>query len=687
MNAKIRILSTILFTALICTIGFAEKNKKKSPLLQHHRVWLEQDVVYIIAPQEKDVFLKLESDREREIFIEAFWKQRDPTLGTPTNEFKEEHYRRIAYANEYFGRETTRPGWQTDRGKVYIILGPPLDIGRHEGGSTVYPSRIWSYAGNLQYGLPPHFNLIFFKRKGMGEFVLYSPAQDGPAGLLMNYRGDPANIMTAYEQIRKYDARLADTSLSLIPRESISYGHISLESEILLNKINSVSEKMVDSKYAEALLKYKDIVEVEYTSNYVRSDNLIEVLQDESGFFFVHYLIQPKQLSVLSYEEKYNINFEINGMVLDAEGSVIFQYEKTFPLEFTRDQIEDIQKTSIAIRDMIPLAAGDYDFSLLLKNTVSKEFTSFEESISIPQKKTSLSMSSILLGYQQKKELIQKNANKPFKIKDVQIECQAGNIFHSKENLVVFFQIFGLTEDVRDNGTLTFRFFKKEKEFLKKEKRISDYIGNNILEEFPLQDFPSDYYKITVSISDGTGRTILSDDKAFEISPLSDLPRPWTVSKVLPPSNDSVYSYILGNQHLNKGNLDEAEKLLKKAHNEDPLSLKYALSYGNLLYKKKEYLQAKDILIPFSKDPQNNYPSLFLLGVNCQALGEYEEAISYYKEYLIHSGMNLNILNSIGQCYYQLGNTKDALATWQKSLEINPNQEDLKKLVDQLKKN
>jgi tetratricopeptide (TPR) repeat protein len=165
------------------------------------------------------------------------------------------------------------------------------------------------------------------------------------------------------------------------------------------------------------------------------------------------------------------------------------------------------------------------------------------------------------------------------------------------------------------------------------------------------------------------------------------LPRPWTVSKVLPPSNDSVYSYILGNQHLNKGNLDGAEKLLKKAHNEDPLSLKYALSYGNLLYKKKEYLQAKDILIPFSKDPQNNYPSLFLLGVNCQALGEYEEAISYYKEYLIHSGMNLNILNSIGQCYYQLGNTKDALATWQKSLEINPNQEDLKKLVDQLKKN
>ncbi len=81
------------------------------------RTWLDEEVVYIITPKERDVFLKLGTDKERDIFIEAFWKQRDPTPGTPKNEFREEHYRRISYANRMYGRGTPLPGWKTDRGQ------------------------------------------------------------------------------------------------------------------------------------------------------------------------------------------------------------------------------------------------------------------------------------------------------------------------------------------------------------------------------------------------------------------------------------------------------------------------------------------------------------------------------------------------------------------------------------------
>ena len=88
--------------------------------------------------------------------------------------------------------------------------------------------------------------------------------------------------------------------------------------------------------------------------------------------------------------------------------------------------------------------------------------------------------------------------------------------------------------------------------------------------------------------------------------------------------------------------------------------------------------------LPFLKD-QEKYEFLGILGQSCQALGEYGEAISYYKDYLSHYGTNLNVLNSIGECYYRLGNLEEALIAWEKSLEIDPKQEKLKKTVESIR--
>ena len=93
--------------------------------------WLEEDVVYIIQPEEREAFLRLESDDERAEFIKQFWQRRDPTPGTPENEFKDEHYRRIAYANLHFPTATGKAGWKTDRGRIYIRFGPPDEIDDH----------------------------------------------------------------------------------------------------------------------------------------------------------------------------------------------------------------------------------------------------------------------------------------------------------------------------------------------------------------------------------------------------------------------------------------------------------------------------------------------------------------------------------------------------------------------------
>jgi GWxTD domain-containing protein len=121
---------------------------------ENYKKWLEEEVIYIISSTQKDVFLQMETDRERELFIQAFWKHRDPTSGTHENEFKNEHYRRINYANYTFGRSVPKPGWKTDRGRIYIIIGEPRDIERFTGEVQIHNSEVWFYQGLGKYGLP-----------------------------------------------------------------------------------------------------------------------------------------------------------------------------------------------------------------------------------------------------------------------------------------------------------------------------------------------------------------------------------------------------------------------------------------------------------------------------------------------------------------------------------------------------
>jgi len=106
----------------------------KQELSKPYRKWLDEDVIYIITPEEQAAFKQLSNDEERDKFIEAFWQRRDPTPDTEENEYKEEHYRRIAYANEHFAAGV--PGWKTDRGRMYIMYGPPDEIDSHPAGGT-----------------------------------------------------------------------------------------------------------------------------------------------------------------------------------------------------------------------------------------------------------------------------------------------------------------------------------------------------------------------------------------------------------------------------------------------------------------------------------------------------------------------------------------------------------------------
>src|SRR5207237_3309170 len=135
-----------------------KENEKrfKQKVSSSYKKWLNEDVAYIITDEERAAFKQLSNDEERDNFIEAFWQRRDPTPDSVENPYKEEHYRRIAYANEHFAAGI--PGWKSDRGRIYIMYGPPDQIDAHpsggsydrpieEGGGTTstFPFETWRY--------------------------------------------------------------------------------------------------------------------------------------------------------------------------------------------------------------------------------------------------------------------------------------------------------------------------------------------------------------------------------------------------------------------------------------------------------------------------------------------------------------------------------------------------------------
>ena len=182
----------------------ASSKALKQELSSTYKKWLNEDVRYIISPEELSAFKQLSNDEERDQFIEQFWLRRDPTPDTPENEFKEEHYRRIAYANEHFAAGI--PGWRTDRGRIYIMWGPPDQIDAHpsggsyerpieEGGgeTSTYPFEDWRY--RYLEGVGQEVNLEFVDTCSCGDYHLTIDPNEKDALL-----HTPGGGLTLYEQ-------------------------------------------------------------------------------------------------------------------------------------------------------------------------------------------------------------------------------------------------------------------------------------------------------------------------------------------------------------------------------------------------------------------------------------------------------------------------------------------------------
>lgn len=672
---------------LAAALPLAAGIQSSADIPERFKMWLDEEAVYVITAREREVFKRLQTDRDRDMFIVAFWKHRDPTPGTPRNEFRDEHFSRLKYANDTYGRGAGRPGWMTDRGRTYIVLGPPKTVESFSNIQNVYPVEIWSYLGDPEVGLPTAFNVIFFKRNGVGDYVFYSPSQDGPQSLLADSLVSAEDPDRAYQSLKKFEPNLAFQVLSLIPGERQFQGTTSLASTKLMATIFESPQKKVEDSYADAFMKYKDFVEVEYTANYVPCDASAEVIRDESGAFMVHYSIEPGKITVEDSGGKYDVSFLVNGRVSDASGRTIYQFDRDFPFSLDPAALESARRASISLQDAFPLTPGSYNLDLLIKNPASKEFSSAVQTLIVPSGAGLPQMGPLLLAYRVEAKSEGKAEVVPFLIGRQQLLCQSRKSYGPKDSLVLFFQIYGLTEELRSKGSFRFAFLKEEKPFSELRRRVSEYgPGADFLEIQALAEFPPGYYRVRVTLLDGQGREISAGKGDFELIALPEYPRPMVIAKVRASSGRADYLYETGLQYLNKGEGTEAAARISEAYRLAPSRPEIAVAYAQVLFWSNDHRRARDVLLPWAGAEDAPAEALVLLGQACHALGEFQEAASYYTTYLTRYGANIDILNFLGTCHYQLGNTAEALKAWEKSLELKPDQEKLRALVDSLKK-
>jgi GWxTD domain-containing protein len=680
---------TLLALLLALAVALSAVPAAKPKLSERYKKWLDEEVVYIITSTERDVFQKLTTDRERDLFIEAFWKHRDPTPDSAANEFKTEHYRRIAYASQYLGREAPVPGWRTDRGRIYIILGEPQEKQNFTGKSGVYDCETWFYQGKADQSLPVGFYLLFFKERGIGSYRLYSPSHDGPQALLSGYVGDPTDYVKAYQTLNDIDGNLATISMGLVPGEDsgLMLGRPSASSDLLIQRIETLPSRMVQEKYARKFLEYKDLVEVEYSANYLDCDSLIKVFREPNGLYFVHYSIEPQRLSVNQYERKFYTTLKVNGRVTTLDGRLVYQYDKTASLDMDEAQMAEVSRAPFEYHDVFPLVPGDYKLSILVKNEVSKEFMSIEQAIRIPQGGPAVQMTQPVLGYKVTRVDPARRKIKAFKIGPYEIYCQPGRIFTAGDILAIGFQLNGLSDDLAQNGLVKIAFFKDDKPFREITRKPSEYQDlPNALEQIPLSDFPPAHYKVRVSVLKA-GAEVVSAGEEFDLTHAAALARPWFQSRILPAADDPIYDRITGSQLFNLGRYDEALVFHEKAYRARPDSVEAAYGLAQAYTALGRYPQAVQLLSPLlGKTPAPAYEVYVLAGEALRKAGDFARAVEVLDQAVSHYGVNASVLNAIGESYLGLGKRAEALASFEKSLQLSPEQPEVRKKVEELRK-
>jgi len=377
----------------------------KIELSKTYRKWLDEDVRWIITDEEKSAFMQLSNDEERDQFIEAFWQRRDPTPDTEENEFKEEHYRRIAYANEHYAAGI--PGWKSDRGRIYIVFGPADEIESHpsggsyerpmeEGGgeTSTFPFEQWRY--RYIEGIGQEVIIEFVDTCMCGDYHMTLDRSEKDA---LKYT--PNAGLTLYEQMgmaNKAD-RFTNGGLEQLGRSPMN---------------NDLQSKEFDrlGQYAKLqaapAVKFKDLEEVvshHISVNLMPFDVRADFVKVTSDTVLVPITIQIKNRDV-TFQNKDGVErgtVNIFGRVTTLTGKVVQTFEDTVQVDVPVELLPKTAENSSVYWKALPLRISQnrYRLDIVVKDVNGDRSGSWEHAIMIPDfSEDKLSSSTLIIADQ-----------------------------------------------------------------------------------------------------------------------------------------------------------------------------------------------------------------------------------------------------------------------------------------------
>src|SRR5580658_4529210 len=334
-----------------------------------YKKWLDEDVVWIITDEERAAFKQLSNDEERDNFIEAFWQRRDPTPDTEENEYKEEHYQRIAYSNEHFAAGI--PGWKTDRGRIYIIYGKPDEIESHPSGGTyerpmeegggetsTYPFEDWRY--RYIEGIGQEVIIEFVDPCMCGEFHMTLDRSEKDALLYTPNAG-----LTMWEQMGMASkAQRFNSGL-----ERLGAGP---ESSMVASKEFDRLEQFAKLQAAPPV-KFKDLEEA-VNSKIILNPMPFDVRSDyvkvTSDTVLVPITIQLKNRDI-TFANKDGIQrgtVNIFARVSTLTDKVVQTFEDTVQVDVPADELPRTAENASVYWKALPLRPGRYKLSIAVKD-------------------------------------------------------------------------------------------------------------------------------------------------------------------------------------------------------------------------------------------------------------------------------------------------------------------------------
>jgi GWxTD domain-containing protein len=506
------------------------------------KIWLEDEVPDIITEDERRAFLELSTNEEREQFIEVFWDKRNPDPESAVNTAKEEHYRRLAYADEHF--PSGIPGRKTDRGRIYIIWGPPDEINSHPtggtyerpmdqggGSSTAYPWEVWRYR-HLE-GIGENIEIEFVDPTGSGEYHITSDPCEKDA--LTHVPGAGPSLSEILGQSSKA-SRFSNSNGTTCP---MPLGAMSASN----NEFDNLDRYFRVQRAPEHFKDLAEKVSSRIVANQLPFQYRADFLRATSNTVLVPITVQLRNRD-LSFQSKQGLHsavLDLYGRITDPGGRVVQTFEDVISRDFPETLFQQSLELSSIYQKSVPLRSGLYRLDLVIKDTQNGNIGTLAAALRVPHfEEGKLDASSLILADQIDAVASAQIGVGQFVLGAYKVRPRLSQEFSSSDSLGIYLQVYNLKLDEVSHKTkvsVAYRITRDQKEVWR-AMETADHLhqgGEQLTIErlIPLSSLASGRYTIEVTAID-----LLTNETVIRAAEFTVKPGP---TKSLVPLRPSLF--------------------------------------------------------------------------------------------------------------------------------------------------